>query len=132
MFGPPGYAYVYLLYGTSWAFNLVVATEGEPHAILVRALEPVIGLDLMAARREVPATARLLTNGPGKLCEALAITGNDYGRDLCGDRLYLTDGARGTVGRSTRINVDYAGVWTKRPWRFFERGNRYVSVAPRS
>ncbi len=132
MFGPPGRAYVFLLYGTSWAFNIVVAEEGEPHAVLVRALEPLEGLDRMSKRRGVPPAARLLTNGPGKLCQALAITGADYGRDLCGDRLYLVDGPRGPVARSPRINVDYAGAWAARPWRFFQRGNRYISVPPRS
>jgi DNA-3-methyladenine glycosylase len=131
MFGPPGHAYVYLLYGTSWAFNIVVAKEGEPHAVLVRALEPVEGLELMSKRRGVAPTARLLTNGPGKLCQALDITGADYGRDLCGDRLFLLEGPRGPVGRSPRINVDYAGSSAARPWRFVERGNRWVSVAPR-
>ena len=131
MFGPPGRAYVYLLYGLSWAFNIVVAREGEPHAVLVRALEPTLGLDLMAERRRKPADSRLLTNGPGKLCQALGITKDDYGCDLVGDRLYLLDGPRGNVARSPRINVDYAGVWAARPWRFYERGNRFVSVAPR-
>jgi DNA-3-methyladenine glycosylase len=78
-------------------------------------------------------TARALTNGPGKLTQALGITGADYARDLCGDQLFLEDSAaiRIRVGRSPRINVDYAGVWAARPWRFYERGNRYVSVAPR-
>jgi len=131
MFGPPGRAYVYLLYGVSWAFNIVVAKEGEPHAVLVRALEPSIGLDLMAARRGLPAHSRLLTNGPGKLCHALGITRDDYGRDLAGDELYLLDGPRTAIARSPRINVDYAGDWAARPWRFFERGNRFVSVPPR-
>jgi len=131
MFGPPGRAYVYLLYGISWAFNIVVAKEGEPHAILVRALEPTLGLELMAARRGLPAQSRLLTNGPGKLCQALGITKTDYGRDLTGDELYLLEGSRAGVARSPRINVDYAGIWAARPWRFFERGNRFVSVSPR-
>jgi DNA-3-methyladenine glycosylase len=132
MFGAPGRAYVYLLYGISWAFNIVVAREGEPHAVLVRALEPILGVDVMAARRNFPSDARLLTNGPGKLCQALGITGNDYGRDLTGDELFLLDGPSGKVGRSPRINVDYAGSWAARPWRFYERGNRFISVAPRS
>jgi DNA-3-methyladenine glycosylase len=131
MFGPPGRAYVFLLYGISWAFNIVVAREGEPHAVLVRALEPTHGLELMADRRKVPATSRLLTNGPGKLCQALGITGADYGRDLLGDDFCLLEGPRGPIGRSPRINVDYAGAWAARPWRFVERGNRYVSVPPR-
>jgi DNA-3-methyladenine glycosylase len=131
MFGPPGRAYVYLLYGISWAFNIVVARVGEPHAVLVRALEPTLGLELMAARRGKPFDSRLLTNGPGKLCQALGITKGDYGRDLAGDELYLLDGPRGKIARSARINVDYAGAWAARPWRFFERGNRFVSVPPR-
>lgn len=131
MFGPPGHAYVYLLYGISWAFNIVVAREGEPHAVLVRALEPTENLELMARRRSKPPSSRDLTNGPGKLCQALAITGDDYGRDLCDGELHLLDGDRGPLGRSPRINVDYAGIWAERPWRFFEKGNRYVSVSPR-
>lgn len=134
MYGPPGHAYVYLLYGTCWAMNLVVADAGEPHAVLIRAIEPIRGIELMAARRRKPATSRDLTNGPGKLTEALAVTGADYGRDLCDDVLFLTEaGDRRAVkvGRSPRINIDYAGVWADRPWRFYERGNRYVSVKPR-
>lgn len=132
MFGPPGFAYVFLLYGSSWAMNLVVAEEGEPHAVLIRAIEPIRGLDLIAKRRKMPVTARELTNGPGKLSKALGITGADYGRDLVGDVLYLEEGSpRAEIGRSPRINIDYAGEWAKAPWRFYERGNRYVSVKPR-
>lgn len=133
MFGPPGHAYVYRLYGTSWALNLVTGGEGMPHAVLIRALEPMRGLDLMARRRAKPPTSRELTNGPGKLAHALAITGANYGQDLCGDILFLEqpDRPAGPIGRSPRINVDYAGTWAARRWRFYERGNRYVSVAPR-
>ncbi len=135
MFGPPGYAYVYFIYGLSWAMNIIAATEGEPHGVLIRALEPVRGLELMVRRRgggKSPG-ARELTNGPGKLTQALGITGEDYGRDLCGDRLFLEEADRrvGRVGRSARINVDYAGAWATKRWRFYERGNRYVSVRPR-
>jgi DNA-3-methyladenine glycosylase len=133
MYGPPGHAYVYRLYGTCWAMNIVVAEAGEPHAVLIRALEPLRGIDLMAARRRRPATSRDLTNGPGKLTEALAITGADYARDLCADVLYLTDGDRraAKIGRSARINVAYAGQWAARRWRFYECENPYVSVKPR-
>jgi DNA-3-methyladenine glycosylase len=133
MFGPPGYAYVYRLYGTSWAMNIVAAAEGKPHAVLVRAIEPVRGIELMARRRGRPQASRELTNGPGKLTHALSITGADYGRDLCGNDLFLADcpSTGRNVGRSARINVDYAGSWADRPWRFYELGNRYVSVRPR-
>ena len=134
MFGPPGHAYVYQLYGISWGMNLVVAREGEPHAVLIRALEPVRGLDLMARRRSKSVESRELTNGPGKLTQALAITGEDYGADLCGDTLFLEKGDRpvGPIRRSRRINIESSGpIWTDKPWRFYEAGNRYVSVLPR-
>ncbi len=133
MYGPPGHAYVYLLYGVSWALNLVTTADGEPHAVLIRAIEPLVGIDLMARRRRKPPDSRELTNGPGKLTNALAITGADYGRDLCGGRLYLrcSDLPVGRIGRSPRINVDYSGHWASKQWRFYERGNRYVSVKPR-
>jgi len=133
MFGPPGYAYVYLLYGIHWALNLVAGAEGEPHAVLIRAIEPIRGIDLMALRRGRSAAAREIGNGPGKLTQALAITGADYGRDLCGDELFLEESEcpTGRIGCSTRINVDYAGKWATRRWRFYERGNRCVSVPPR-
>jgi len=133
MFGPPGHAYIYLLYGVSWALNLVAAAEGEPHAVLIRGLEPLRGLELMARRRGKPATSRELTAGPGKLTQAMAITGAMYAADLCGDELFLEEAIRprGPLGRSRRINVDYAGPWADKLWRFYERGNRYVSVPPR-
>jgi DNA-3-methyladenine glycosylase len=134
MFGPPGHAYVYLLYGTCWAMNLVVGAEGEPHAVLIRALEPLRGQALMAHRRRRPPDSRELTNGPGKLTHALGITGDDYARDLCGSRLFLEEPETPAerIGRSARINVDYAGAWAAKRWRFYERENRYVSVPPRS
>jgi DNA-3-methyladenine glycosylase len=133
MFGPPGHAYLFLLYGMHWAFNVVVGPEGHPHAILVRAVEPVLGAARMAARRGVDAGSVRLTNGPGKVCAALGLDAAAYGVDLCGPQLFLAEGeARAGIGRSARINVDYAGAWAQKPWRFYERGNRYVSVAPRA
>ncbi len=132
MFGPPGRAYVFLLYGTSSAFNVVAGKEGDPHAILVRALEPMHGHDLMAKRRNMEATRRELTNGPGKLAAALGIDRAHYGADLVNGTLYLADGPRvRSIGVSRRINIDYAGAWIEKPWRFYERGNAYVSVKPR-
>lgn len=132
MFGPPGHAYMFLLYGSSWAFNVVAGPPGAPHAVLVRALEPTLGIDLMAARRNRPTTSKELTNGPGKLCQALALTGAAYGASLASPDLFVAEGGAGAIGRSPRINIDYAGAWVSRPWRFYERDNRFVSVPPRS
>lgn len=134
MWGPPGHAYLFLLYGMHWAFNLVTTAEGEPHAVLVRAIEPMPPLELMCQRRGLSADRRELTNGPGKVCAALGLDGRHYGLDLCGHELFLAADPRARrprVGRSSRINVDYAGAWARRPWRFYERDNRYVSVKPR-
>jgi len=139
MFGPPGHVYMFRLYGMHWAFNVVVGPEGRPHAILVRAVEPVLGVEHMAARRGVEAGSVRLTNGPGKLCSALGLDAAAYGADLCAaeggalPEIFLASGtsAAPKVRRSPRINVDYAGVWARRPWRFYERANRYVSVPPR-
>jgi DNA-3-methyladenine glycosylase len=132
MFGPPGHTYMFLLYGVNWAFNVVVASSGQPHAILVRAVEPIHGLNLMAERRGIDPHRTTLTNGPGKLTNAMGLDATHYGEDLCAERLFIVRGASGTVGVSPRINVDYAGQHALLPWRYYERGNRYVSVAPRS
>ena len=129
MFGPPGFAYLFFVYGMHWQLNLVTTREGAPHAVLLRALEPVVGVAQMAARRGLPETDVNLSNGPGKLCQALGIGRSHYGVDLTGGELFLTDDTRvrGKLGRSARIGVDYAESWADKPWRFFEAGNRWVS-----
>jgi DNA-3-methyladenine glycosylase len=127
MFGPAGHAYVFLVYGLHHQFNLVTGEQGEPQAVLVRAAEPVSGLDVMASRRGLSAGRVELTNGPGRLCQAFGIDQAHYGRDLCAGDLFLTDGPRLAVTRSRRVGVEYAGPWAARPWRFFARANRYVS-----
>lgn len=131
MYGPPGHAYVFFVYGMHWHVNVVTTREGAPHAVLIRAVEPLRGLPLMAARRKVAADSPSLTNGPGKVCTAFAIDLRHYGVDLCEPPLYLTDGPRARVARSPRIGVDYAGEWAEKPWRFYEVGNPYVSRVPR-
>ena len=131
MFGPPGHAYVFFVYGMHWNFNIVTGRVGEPHAVLIRAIEPLAGLELMAERRRMQPARVELTNGPGKVCQALGITGAQYGRDLCKDPLFLNEGSAGRVMRSRRVGIDYSGVWAERPWRFFEADNAYVSRVPR-
>ncbi len=119
MFGPPGVAYVYLIYGQSHCMNVVTGPEGFPAAVLIRAAEPVEG-------------CLHSTRGPGNLCRALGIRReHDNGRDLCGDDLYLLDGPRpGRIVTGPRVNVGYAGRWAERPWRYALAESPWVS-APR-
>ena len=129
MYGEPGLAYVFFVYGMHWHLNLVTTREGHPHAVLLRAVEPVLGVELMAKRRGLAHDHVNLTNGPGKLCQAFGIDRRHYGVDLTQGPLFLSesDAPRGKIARSARIGVDYAEAWAERPWRFFEQGNRWVS-----
>ncbi len=136
MFGPPGYAYVYLIYGMYNCMNIVTGEEGEGAAILIRALEPVGEIEDIALNRYKKGLKELskrqirnLTNGPGKLCKALDITKNNYGDDLTGDDLFLLDDGYipSDIGVSQRINIDYAEEAKDFEWRFFIEGNPYVS-----
>ncbi len=131
MFGPAGHAYVFFVYGMHWHLNLVTTREGAPHAVLLRAVEPLLGEATMAQRRGLRERDVRLTNGPGKLCQAFDVDRRHYGLDLTRGRLFLSDSElpRGPLGRSPRIGVDYAGSWAEKPWRFFERNNPWVSRA---
>lgn len=131
MFGPPGRAYVFFVYGMHFHFNLVTGKVDEPHAVLIRAVEPLVGAPLMAERRGLAEASRTLTNGPGKLCVAFAIDKTQYGVDLCRGPLHLRRGPASwtapRIGTSPRIGVDYAGAWREKPWRFFDEDSLYVS-----
>jgi DNA-3-methyladenine glycosylase len=129
LFGAPGTAYVYFIYGMHWCVNAVTREEGYGSAVLIRALEPLTGVTLMQARRGV-THARELTNGPAKLCDALGIDRRFDGARL--DRgplriLAATPVAEALVGVSARVGIRKAADW---PLRFFEVGNPYVSRAP--
>jgi DNA-3-methyladenine glycosylase len=128
MYGPPGHAYVFFVYGMHWHFNVVTTRVGAPHAVLIRAVEPLEGRELMAARRGLAPDAPALANGPGKLCRAFGIDRTSYGVDLTGSRLYLTEGPRLRHATSPRVGIDYAGEWAGVPWRFFARENPFVSA----
>src|SRR3546814_17545343 len=120
MVGPPGPAYVYLVYRMHHCMNVVAGPEGSGTAVLLRALEPVS--DLPCA-----------TNGPGRLCKALGVTLAHYGQDLCGDELYLADDGEAMdfeIVSAPRIGVDYAGDWTDKPSRFSLARHRWVSKLP--
>ena len=127
MYGPPGHAYVFLVYGLHDHLNLVTNAPGDPCAVLVRAVEPLFGEDRMRQRRSVePLTA--LTSGPGKLCRAFGIDRRFNGHDLCCSPLFLVDGpAPARVARTPRIGVDYAGAWARRRLRFVDPDSRFLS-----
>ena len=129
MFGPGGIAYIYLIYGMYYCFNIVTGTVGKPEAVLIRALEPVEGIELMKERRK---TGKLenLCSGPGKLCMAMGITKENYGMDLSGETLYLSQSgkiAEEDIAATPRINIDYAGEAKDYPWRFILKGSKFVS-----
>ena len=132
MYARGGTAYVYFVYGMYHQFNVVTAGEDVPHAILVRALEPVEGLSLMRRRRGGVAH-RDLTSGPGKLCIALGIDRRLDGADLLGERVWIEPGspvAARAIACGPRVGIDYAEDWVDRPWRFWLRGNPFVSRTP--
>ena len=129
MFGPPGFAYVFFVYGMHYQFNVVTNREGAPEAVLIRAVEPVLGIDYMAKQRKLSTSSRDLSNGPGKLCQAFGIDKRVNGVDLCGQRVFLADGPRTRSLSSARIGVAYAGDWAQKPWRFFDPKSPYVSRA---
>jgi DNA-3-methyladenine glycosylase len=122
MFGPPGVAYVYLIYGRSHCMNVVTGSAGFPSAVLLRSAEPVEG-------------CLHSTRGPGNLCRALAIRReHDDGRDLCGDDLFVEDAPppRERIVAAPRVNVPYAGTWAEKPWRYALSGSPWVSRPPLS
>jgi DNA-3-methyladenine glycosylase len=135
MFGPPGHAYVYLVYGMHWCLNLVTEREGIPAAVLIRAVEPVEGIEQMRARRPKARKDVELTSGPARLCQALGIDGSLNGADLCspGSLVWVEDcgGGRGTIVVAPRVGVAYAGEWAARPFRFYEDESPFVSARPK-
>ncbi len=127
MFGPPGRLYVYFTYGQHFCCNVVTGADGRGSAVLLRAAEPLDGLDAMAANRGTE-TERLLCSGPARLAQAFAIARGENGTDLVRDpSLFLLAGrplAPRAIGRSTRVGVS---VGIERRWRYFERGSPFVS-----
>ena len=128
VFGPGGFAYVYLVYGMHCCFNVTANIAGRPECVLVRALEPLEGIDAMKIRRKTDRVINLCS-GPGKLCAALGITRELYGEDLCGEKLYILSGRESAfnVKASPRIGIDYSEEYRDVLWRFYVEGSRYVS-----
>jgi len=133
MFGQKGYAYVYFIYGMYYCFNLTAGNiPGKPEAVLIRALEPVGGKDLMAKRRGTAIGKNAnLTSGPSRLCMAMGISKSQNKTDLTTPPLYLKNAPtllQEDIVETTRVGVDYSGEWKNKFWRFYVKGNRFVSV----
>jgi DNA-3-methyladenine glycosylase len=128
MFGAAGYAYVYFIYGFYNMLNLVTEAKDYPAAVLIRAVEPVRGIELMKQNRKNQQLGNL-ASGPGKLCQAFAIDRSLNGQDVCGRVLYLEDSGEPTpkFDATPRIGVDYAGKWKDMPLRFVVRDSMFVS-----
>lgn len=116
MFGPPGFAYVYLIYGMYWCMNVVTEREGHASAVLLRAVEPVAGISGK-------------TSGPGLLCRSMGIDRRLNGHDLLSGEFYIAAGAPADyrIVKRPRIGVDYAGAWARRHLRFYIAGSQFVS-----
>jgi DNA-3-methyladenine glycosylase len=124
MFGPPGHLYVYRSYGIHWCANVVCERAGRGAGVLLRALEPTHGLDRMRARRGI-ADARLLCSGPGRLTQALGVTGVDDGADLSRPPFVLVPpSVPAVVEQTTRIGISRA---VEQPWRYVEAGSSWSS-----
>jgi len=130
MFKKGGHLYVYFTYGMHFCANVVTEQEGIGHAVLLRAIEPIKGIDLMRKNRGLATDKpeKNLTNGPAKLCEAYGIAREENGTDLLGDKIFITTGesiTKGSIAASQRIGIRKA---IDKKWRFYIKGNNFVST----
>ena len=131
MYEEGGLSYVYLCYGIHYLFNVVTGAKGVPHAVLIRGLEPSKGLEHMLERRKMTALKPNLTAGPGALAKAMGIDKNLNGADLQGEQIWIED--RGLhynddeIIACPRVGVSYADDHALLPWRYYVRGNKFVS-----
>lgn len=130
MFGPGGFAYIYLCYGIHHLFNVVTNVEGSAEAVLIRAVEPIEGIEVMLQRRKMTRPEKRLTAGPGVLSQALGIVTSQYGEALNGNKIWIEYSAEideSLIVTTTRIGVDYAEEDALKPWRFYIKENKWVS-----
>ena len=132
MYGKKGFAYVYFIYGLYYCFNVTAGkVPGKPEAVLIRALEPLLGEEIMIKRRGQQAKVANLTNGPSKLCIAMGISKAQNKTDLTTPPFYLDEASLVPsidIMETLRVGVDYSGEWKNKPWRFYIRHNKFVSV----
>ena len=138
MYSPPGTAYVYLCYGMHHLFNVVTNVEDVPHAVLIRGIEPIEGIDIILQRRKMSKLLPKLTAGPGILSQALGISTQHSGISLLGDNIWIKDNHPSDhsersdgydIISSPRVGCQYAGKDAYNPWRFRIKGNKWVSPA---
>jgi DNA-3-methyladenine glycosylase len=137
MFAIGGTSYIFFIYGMYFQFNVVVGAVGTPHAVLIRAVEPVEGVEIMRERRAAKSknpNAKMpdknLTSGPGKLCIAFGIDKTYNNEDLLGNRVWLEEGksfSDAEITSGKRIGIDYAEEYVEKPWRFWVKDNLFVS-----
>lgn len=131
LYNQGGVSYVYLCYGIHHLFNVVTSVEDDPHAVLVRAVEPLIGKEIMEFRRNMPVSKAAISSGPGSAAKALGIDRSLNKKDLAGNEIWIEDHgiqyASDDIVRGPRIGVAYAQEDALLPWRFFVKGNKYVS-----
>jgi DNA-3-methyladenine glycosylase len=131
MFKKGGLAYIYLIYGMYYCFNIVTSEENNPHAVLIRAVEPLQGLEIIKENRQIKSKKiEELTNGPGKLSQALKIDKSFNGCDLVkSNKLYLLENKDQDIkiAASPRVNIEYAEEYKDKKWRFYIKENKYTS-----
>jgi len=131
LYSPGGVSYVYLCYGIHHLFNVVTSVENDPHAVLIRAVEPLIGKEIMEFRRNMPAAKAVISSGPGSAAKALGIDKSFNKKDLDGNEIWIEDHGiiyhPDEIIAGPRIGVAYAQEDALLPWRFFVKNNKYVS-----
>ncbi len=134
MYAEPGISYVYICYGMHHLFNVTTNKKGIPDAVLIRAVEPVQGIDIMLQRTGKSKLDNTLTRGPGNVGKALGISKNHSGLNLSGNKIFIADDnisyTANEIGASPRIGVESAGDAALYPYRFFVKGNKFVSGYP--
>jgi len=130
MYESGGIAYVYLCYGIHHLFNIVTNTKGNADAILVRAIQPTLGMDIMQERRGKSKMDKTLTSGPGNISKALGISKTYNSLSVTGENIWIEDIGHNpsNIKETTRIGIDYAGEDAALPWRFYDKDSKFVSV----
>jgi len=131
MYGEGGIAYVYLCYGMHHLFNVVTSVENDPHAVLIRGIEPLIGIEIIEERRNMPHTKGAISAGPGSAAKALGIDKTFNAKNLSGNDIWIEDHGikynEQDIAATPRVGIAYAKEHALLPWRFFIKGNKYVS-----